>query len=81
MLSTELLDAPSISMTSREVPSPISTQIGSSGSNSALGPPGQLRALARIRAVVVLPVPRGPTNSQACARRLRLIALRKVEIT
>jgi hypothetical protein len=61
-LSTPLLEAPSISITSRCVPSAISLQAGSLGSKSAFGPSVQLSALAKMRAVEVLPVPRGPTN-------------------
>ncbi len=44
------------------VPLAISLQISHSGSKFALGPSGQLRAFAKMRAVVVLPVPLGPTN-------------------
>ena len=44
------------------MPSAIAWQTGSSGSKSALGPPVQFSALAKMRAVEVLPVPRGPTN-------------------
>lgn len=68
-------------MTSNEVPLPISRHTGSSGSKSMLGPPGQLRAFAKIRAVVVFPVPRGPTNNHAWASLSRSIELRRVEIT
>lgn len=60
--STLLLEAPSISRTSRERPSAISMQSGSSGSNSMEGPSGQLRAFEKMREVEVLPVPRGPTK-------------------
>ena len=63
--STPLFEAPSISKTSSDLPSEISTQMSSSGSKSMLGPLEQLRALAMIRAVDVLPVPRGPTKRYA----------------
>ncbi len=35
-------------------------QTGSAGSKSARGPPVTFKALAKMRAVLVLPVPRGP---------------------
>ena len=38
-------------------------------------------ALARMRAVVVLPTPRGPANTNACASRLLASALRSVRVT
>lgn len=60
--SIERLEAASISTTSRQLPCSMARQTGSSRAKSARGPPAQLRALARMRAVVVLPVPRGPTN-------------------
>ena len=50
------------SITSRQRPSAMERAIGSAGSKSALGPPVALSALAKMRAVLVLPVPRGPTS-------------------
>ena len=41
---------------------------------SGVGPFSQLSAFARIRAVLVLPVPRGPVNRYACATRSSAIA-------
>jgi len=43
-----------------ERPSEISLHFGSLSSKSAFGPPVQFNAFAKIRAMVVLPVPRGP---------------------
>ena len=60
--SMERLEAASISTTSRQLPCSIARQTGSSREKSGFGPPAQFRALARMRAVVVLPVPRGPQN-------------------
>ena len=76
MLSTPVFDAPSISCTSRLLPSAISRQL-----SHALARPSsvrveqglalgacvleQLRALARMRAVVVLPTPRAPDSRNA----------------
>ena len=44
-------------------------------------PFSQLSARARIRAVVVLPTPRGPANTNACASRPLFSALRSVRVT
>ncbi len=79
--STPLFDAPSISSTSRDLPSAISMQMSSSGSKSMLGPLEQLSAFAMILAVDVLPVPRGPTKRYACARRFCSMAFLSVLIT
>jgi hypothetical protein len=57
--STPLLLAPSISSTSSARPSVISCTRESS-SKSTFGPPVQFRHFAKMRAMVVLPVPRGP---------------------
>jgi hypothetical protein len=76
-----LFDAPSISITSRCEPSAIALHAGSLTSNSAFGPSVQFSAFAKIRAVEVLPVPRGPTKRYACAMRLRLIAFFNVRTT
>ena len=50
------------SSTSSDLPSAISWQRESLSSKSTFGPSVQLRHLAKIRAIVVLPVPRGPQN-------------------
>ena len=54
------LDAASISTTSSDAPAAISEHTGDFGSGVDFGPSSQFRAMARMRAVVVLPVPRGP---------------------
>ena len=46
-----------------------------------VGPFSQLSARARIRAVVVLPTPRGPANTNDCAMRPLLMALASVRVT
>ena len=46
-----------------------------------VGPFTQFSARARIRAVVVLPTPRGPANTNACASRPLVSALRSVRVT
>ena len=48
---------------------------------SGAGPFTQFSALANIRAVVVLPHPLGPANTNACATRPLAIALRSVRVT
>ena len=60
--STLLLEAPSISVTSKEVPLAISRQASHSPQGATVGPCLQLSALAKMRAMVVLPVPRGPAR-------------------
>ena len=60
MASTPLLEAASSSWTSSEVPLAISTQEVQTPQGSPSCRSVQLSALARIRAVDVLPVPRGP---------------------
>ena len=62
MSSTELLDAASISITSREVALAIDTQLSHTPHGVIVGPCTQFRQAARILAVLVLPVPREPTN-------------------
>ena len=59
-------EAASISITSSELPLAIASAIGVVGSKSAFGPPSALSALARMRAIEVFPVPRGPANRYAC---------------
>jgi hypothetical protein len=76
MLSTPVLEAPSISWTSRLRPSAISRQLAHACARAssvrvehgcALGASvrEQLSALARMRAVVVLPTPRAPESRNA----------------
>jgi hypothetical protein len=78
MSSTELLEAASISTTSSDVPWRMATQAGSSGENSARGPPSAFRAQASSFAMLVLPVPREPTNRYAWCTLPSSIALRRV---
>ena len=59
---TLVFEAPSISMTSGEEPFPISTHEEQVPQGLAVGPDSQFRDRARIRAVEVFPVPRGPEN-------------------
>ncbi len=49
----------------------ISTQASQTPHGSDVGPWMQFSARARIRAVVVLPTPRGPAKTNDCAIRLR----------
>ena len=62
-------------------PSAISTHASQTPQGSAVGPFSQLNARPRIRAVVVLPTPRGPANTNACAIRPLASALRSVRVT
>ena len=62
MSSTELFDAASISMTSRDVALAIATQESHVPHGSLVGPRSQFRHAARILAIDVLPVPREPTK-------------------
>ena len=57
------------------------TQASHSPQGSGVGPFTQFSARARIRAVVVLPTPRGPANTNACAMRPLASALRSVRVT
>jgi len=59
----------------------ISWQRGSSSLKSTFGPPVQFRHLAKMRAIVVLPVPRGHTNKYAWAMRFCAMALDSVCVT
>src|SRR5215467_15538162 len=65
MLSTPVFDAASISKTSIDLPAAISWHEGHVLSGVIVGPFSQLRPFARIRAVVVLPTPRGPEKRYA----------------
>ena len=62
MSSTELFEAASISTTSSELPVMIARAVWLSGSKLALGPPSAFSAQASSFAMLVLPVPREPTN-------------------
>ena len=62
MSSTELLDAASISITSSDVALAMATQDSHVPSGCVVGPCSQFRQAARILAMLVLPVPREPTN-------------------
>ena len=62
MSSTELLEAASISITSSEVAFWIATHESQSPHGVIVGPCSQFRHAARIFAMLVLPVPREPTN-------------------
>jgi hypothetical protein len=62
MASTPLLEAASSSCTSSDVPCCTCTQESQTPHGSPFLRFVQLRALARMRAVDVLPVPRGPLN-------------------
>ncbi len=63
--STLLLLAPSISMTSLQLPLVISTQSSHLPQGLGVGPCSQLRALARSLADEVLPTPLGPQKRYA----------------
>ncbi len=62
MSSTELLDAASISITSSEVAFWIAMHDSQRPHGSVVGPFSQFMQAARIFAMLVLPVPREPTN-------------------
>ena len=64
MSSTELFEAASISITSSDVAEAIETHESHTphGLTVGVGGPSQLRQAARIFAMLVLPVPREPTN-------------------
>ena len=79
--STLVWVAASISSTSMSRPSVISVQASQTPHGSAVGPCSQLSARARMRAVVVLPTPRGPENTNDCAIRRAPMALRSVCVT
>ena len=57
-----MFEAASISKTSIEAEAAISVQEGQTLHGSVVTPLTQFRALANIRAVVVLPTPRAPVN-------------------
>ena len=64
MLSTPVLEAASISITSRALPAAMEVQSSHTPQGSGVGPSlaMQLSERARMRALEVLPVPRGPLN-------------------
>jgi len=74
-------EAASTSRTSRDLPSPISMQLWQTLQGSSVGPWMQFNAFARMRAVVVFPVPRMPLNTKACATRPERIAFTSVRVT
>ena len=80
-LSMPVCDAASISSTSMSRPWAISTHASQTPHGSPVGPVTQFNPRARMRAVVVLPTPRGPENTNDCAIRLAAIALRRVWVT
>ena len=80
-LSTCVLVAASISRTSMSRPCAISMHASHAPQGSAVGPFSQFSARARMRAVVVLPTPRGPEKTNDCAMRFAPIALRSVSVT
>src|SRR5437764_7359641 len=83
MSSTPVRDAASISITSTWRSSALAGHCAHRPQGSAVAPPEpsgptQLRARARMRAVVVLPTPRTPVRMKACAIRPVAIAFDSV---
>ena len=74
-------DAASISITSSDVPAAIATHAWQVPSGSAVGPCAQFSPFARIRAIDVLPVPRGPAKRYAWRICPEVIAFRSVRTT
>ena len=62
-------------------PSAISRQGSQTPQGSGVGPCSQFSIRERMRAVVVLPTPRGPAKTNAWAMRPFAIALRSVWVT
>ena len=80
--STRLFDAASTSITSSDVPSATATQLSHTPHGSPSAPRFvQFIAFARMRAVVVFPVPRGPENKYAWPTRPSRTALRNAIVT
>ena len=69
ILSTCVFEAASNSITFSDVPAAISSHMGHTPHGLSVGPFTQFSALAKMRAVLVFPVPRGPTKRYACASR------------
>ena len=80
-LSTPVLDAASSSYTSGCSPAAISLHCSHVPSGRCPGPCSHIRAFARMRAMVVLPVPRGPQNRYAWLVRPSSTAFSSVETT
>ena len=78
---TDVLDAPSISITSTEEPFAISLQESHTPHGWALMPCWQFSDFARRRAELVLPTPLGPENRYAWAILFSLIAFSSVDTT
>jgi len=81
MSSMPRCEAASISITSSEVPAVIATHALQVPSGVAVGPWAQLRLFARIRAIEVLPVPRGPAKRYAWRTLPAAIAFLSVRTT
>ena len=81
MSSIPRWEAASISITSSDVPVAIVTQALQTLSGVGVGPCAQLSAFARMRAIDVLPVPRGPANRYACRTWSAAIAFVSVRTT
>ncbi len=81
MASTPLLEAASISMTANDELVPTDTQLSQTPQGSPSSSFSQLSALARMRAVEVLPVPRGPLKRYPWPTRRSRTALRKAWVT
>ena len=74
-------EAASISITSSDVPAAIATQAWHVPSGVTVGPCVQFRLFARMRAIDVLPVPRGPAKRYACRTGPPVIAFFSVRTT
>ncbi len=74
-------DAASISTTSSDEPAAIAMQTLHALSGVVVGPCAQLSAFARMRAIDVFPVPRGPAKRYAWRSLSPSIALRSVRTT
>src|SRR5512140_1762999 len=81
MSSTLVLDAPSISKTSTELPAVISSQALQALHGSGAGPFSQFRAFASILAALVFPTPLPPVNRKAWATLPESMAFFRVWLT
>ena len=81
MSSTLVRLAASISCTSVERPAAISSQKAQVPQGVSVGPFSQFSERAKMRASVVLPVPRGPVSRSAWGTRSVRIALRSAVVT